>query len=74
MPARFNPNKKGNTIIVINNDINRAISKLRHISAPLIKELKDKRYFEKPCAKRRRKKKEGIANMRKRQRMLKEMY
>ena len=74
MPARFNPNKKGNTIIVINNDINRAISKLRHISAPLIKELKDKRYFEKPCAKRRRKKKESIANMRKAQRLLKDLY
>ena len=71
---RFNPNKPGNSVIVVNNDVNKAISKLRHISAPLIKELKDKRFYEKPCDKRRRKKKESIANMRKFQRLLSEKF
>ena len=41
---RFNQNKPGNSVVVVNNDVNKAISKLRHISAPLIKELKDKRF------------------------------
>lgn len=50
---------KSRTIIVDNNDVNRAISVLKHITAPLMKELKEKRYYEKPSDKRRRKSKES---------------
>ena len=39
-----------------------------------LKELKDKRYFEKPAEKRRRKKKEALRNMRKRQRLLADQW
>ncbi len=37
----------------------------------LLKELKMKQYFEKPSEKKRRKKKEGIANFKKKQKKLK---
>ena len=37
----------------------------------LLKELKAKQYFEKPSEKKRRKKKEGIANYKKEQKKLK---
>ena len=37
----------------------------------LLKELKAKQYFEKPSEKKRRKKKEGIANFKKKQKKLK---
>lgn len=50
---------KSRTITVYNNDINRAISALRHITAPLMKELREKRYYEKPSDKKRRKAKES---------------
>jgi len=59
-------NKKktlGTTVYVIDNDINRAISMVRHICAPIIKEYKEKRYFEKPSDKRRRKAKESIRKL-----------
>lgn len=55
-------NKRGlrsRTITVYNNDINRAISALKHITAPLMKELREKRYYEKPSDKKRRKSKES---------------
>ena len=39
----------------------------------IMKEIKEKRYFEKPSVKRRRKKKEGIINSR-RQARLREMH
>lgn len=55
------------------NDVNRAISMLRHMSAPIIKELKTKRYFEKPCQKRRRKEKESLRKTAKRQRILEQL-
>ena len=50
---------KSRTITVYNNDINRAISALRHITAPLMKELREKRYYKKPSDKKRRKAKES---------------
>lgn len=50
---------KSRTIIVYNNDINRAISALKHITAPLMKEIREKRYYEKPSDKKRRKAKES---------------
>ena len=62
------------TIIVVDNNINKAISQLKHAVAPILKELKDKRYFEKPAEKRRRKQKEALRNMRKRQRLLADQW
>ncbi len=65
---------KGLTIIVDNNNINKAISQLKHMVAPKIKELKDKRYFEKPSEKKRRKGKERIRNLRKAQRLMEQYW
>lgn len=62
------------TITVVDNNINKAISQLKHAVAPILKELKDKRYFEKPAEKRRRKKKETLRNMRKRQRLMADQW
>ena len=50
---------KGRTITVYNNDINRAISALKHMIAPMMKELREKQFYEKPSDKRRRKAKES---------------
>jgi small subunit ribosomal protein S21 len=50
---------KGRTITVYNNDINRAISALKHMIAPMMKELREKQYYEKPSDKKRRKQKES---------------
>lgn len=76
--AYYNYNRKkfqkGRTIIVEDNNINKAISALKHISAPIIKELKDKRYFEKPAEKRRRKKKESARKLAKKLRMMAEQW
>lgn len=52
-------NVMGRTVIVDNGDVNRAISIMKHIVAPIMKELREKRYFEKPSDKRRRKAKES---------------
>ena len=38
----------------------------------MLKELKTKQYFEKPSEKKRRKKKEGIANFKKKQKKLRQ--
>lgn len=62
------------TIIVVDNNINKAISQMKHVVAPILKELKDKRYYEKPAEKRRRKQKESLRNMRKRQRLLDDQW
>ena len=62
------------SIVVVDNNINKAISQLKHAVAPILKELKDKRYFEKPAEKRRRKKKEALRNMRKRQRLMADQW
>lgn len=59
----------GTIVYVQDNDINRALSMLRHISAPIIKEYKENRYYEKPSEKKRRKLKESIRKQRKRMRM-----
>ncbi len=59
----------GTIVYVQDNDINRALSMLRHISAPIIKEAKENRYYEKPSDKKRRKRKESIRKQRKRMRM-----
>jgi len=64
----------GRTIIVEDNNINKAISALKHIAAPIIKELKAKRYYEKPAEKRRRKQKESARKLRKKLRLLAEQW
>lgn len=68
----YNP-KKQNVIYVIDNDINKALNRLRHETAPLLKELKMKRFFETNTEKRRRKLKEAISRERIRKRKA-EMY
>ena len=70
---RYNPKKSGNIIYVIDNDINKALNRLRHETAPLLKELKMKRFFESNTEKRRRKLKEAVARERIRKRKS-EMY
>ena len=74
--AYYNKKRKqlGRTIIVEDNNINRAISALKHISAPIIKELKQQRYFEKPDEKRRRKAKESARKLRKKLRLMEEQW
>lgn len=73
--AYNNKRKKfSGTIIVEDNNINRAISILKHMVAPMLKELKQRKYFEKPAEKRRRKKKESERKMRKRIRLLEEQW
>lgn len=70
--AFYKNNKKrvfGTTIIVKDNDINKAISMLRHISAPIIKEYKEKQAYEKPSERKRREKKESIRKFKKKLRM-----
>ena len=73
---QYNPKYKQTVIYVGGNDldsINRALNRLRHETAPLMKELKMKRYFESNQAKRKRKLKEAIARERMKMRKL-EMY
>ena len=70
--AFYKNNKKrvfGTTIIVKDNDINKAISMLRHISAPIIKKYKEKQAYEKPSERKRREKKESIRKFKKKLRM-----
>lgn len=64
----YNPKKSGNIIYVIDNDIGKALNRLRHEIAPLLKELKMKRFFESNSEKKRRKRKEAIAREKMRQR------
>lgn len=68
MYKTYNPKRDGNVIYVYDNDINKALNQLKHMSAPLMKELKLKRYFESNTAKRQRKMKEAISRERIRQR------
>lgn len=65
---RYNPKKSGNVIYIEDNDINKALNRLRHETAPLLKELKMKRFFESNSEKKRRKMKEAVARERIRQR------
>lgn len=60
----YNPKKSGSVIYVINNDINKALNLLKHDTAQLLKELKNRRYFESNTEKRRRKRKEAISRER----------
>lgn len=73
MYKTYNPKRSGTTIYVYDNDVNKAINQLKHLSAPLLKELKMKRYFEPNTAKRRRKMKEAISRERTKMRKM-EMY
>lgn len=68
------PRKMGRTIIVEDNNVNKAISTLKHVMAPILKELKEKRYYEKPSEKRRRKAKESARKLRKKLRLLEEQW
>ena len=73
---RYNPKYNQTVIYVGGTDtesLNRALNRLRHETAPLMKELKMKRYFETNTAKRRRKLKEAIPRERIKMRKL-EMY
>lgn len=70
--AFYKSNKKrltGTVVYVRDNDINQALSMLRHISAPIIKEFKENRYYEKPSDKKRRKRKESLRKLRRKMRM-----
>lgn len=72
----YNPKYSQRTIYVGSNDIidvNKAISRLKHMSGPILKEIKMKRYFEPAGVKRRRKLKESISRTRARRRKA-EMY
>jgi len=57
------------TIQVRNGNLEQALRVLKKKSqkAGILKELKARQYFEKPSEKKRRKKKEGIANYKKKQ-------
>ena len=59
----------GITIEVRNNNIEKALRVLKKKSqkSGILKELKARQYYEKPSEKKRRKKKEGIANYKKKQ-------
>ena len=61
------------TIQVRNGNVEQALRVLKKKLQKdgLLKELKAKQYFEKPSEKKRRKKKEGIANYKKAQKKLK---
>ena len=61
------------TIQVRNGNLEQALRVLKKKSQKvgLLKELKARQYYEKPSAKKRRKKKEGIANVKKKQAKLK---
>ena len=60
------------TIQVRNGNVEQALRVLKKKLQKdgLLKELKAKKYFEKPSEKKRRKKKEGIANFKKKQKKL----
>ena len=60
------------TIQVRNGNVEQALGVLKKKLQKdgLLKELKAKQYFEKPSEKKRRKKKEGIANFKKKQKKL----
>lgn len=64
----YNPKKSGTTIYVENNNVEKAISRLKHETAQLMKELKMKRFFESNTEKRRRKMKSAIIREKQRQR------
>ena len=57
------------TIQVRNGNLEQALRVLKNKSqkSGILKELKARQYFEKPSEKKRRKKKEGIANYKKKQ-------
>ena len=61
------------TIQVRNGNLEQALRVLKKKSqkAGILKELKARQYFEKPSEKKRRRKKEGIANYKKKQKKLK---
>ena len=65
---RYNPKKSGTIIYVEGNDVNKALNRLKHDTAQLLKELKMKRFFETNTEKRRRKMKEAISRERLKQR------
>ena len=66
---RGGKNKLSITIQVRNGNLEQALRVLKKKSQKngLLKELKARQYFEKPSEKKRRKKKEGIANYKKKQ-------
>lgn len=70
----YNPNRTNTVIYVIDNDVNKALSRLKHETAPLMKELKMKRYFETNTERRRRKMKEAVSKERQRQRKAEQFF
>ena len=73
--AYYNKSRKfKRTIIVEDNNVNRALSLLKHAMAPVLKELKQRKYYEKPSEKRRRKQKESARKLRKKLRMMEDQW
>lgn len=72
----FHLNKKGMTVKVVNNNIEAAISQLKRRMATegVIKELRRRRYFEKPTTARRRKKAEAKIRWKRKLEILKENF
>lgn len=62
MEEKFNHNKKGLYVRVLNNNIEGAISKLKKLlqSEGVNKELRRRRYYEKPTTRRRRERAEAM--------------
>jgi small subunit ribosomal protein S21 len=65
--------KLGIKIDVRNGNLEQAMRVLKKkiLKEGIMRTLRDKQYYEKPSAKKRRKKKEGIANFKKEQKKLK---
>ncbi len=58
-------------VLVYNNDVNSAVKKLKKkmFDEGIIRELRDRRFYEAPSAKRRRKKAEAVRRAKKEQRL-----
>lgn len=70
----FKNEKRSSLVIYVdNNNIEKALSKLRQASAAILKEVKERRYYMKPSEKRRKRMKDAIKNARREQR-LRDMY
>lgn len=54
-------------VIVRNNNVNKALSIFRKKCSPILVEIRERSHYEKPTAKRNRKKKRAIIRERKRQ-------
>lgn len=67
-------NVSGLTVYVENNDVGRAISIFKHITASIVKEVKDRKFHEKKGDKLRRKRKDSLRRILKEQRLKSQEY